>query len=90
MTIDLRGMYRVVIVNHMTTTNKVVECRGETWQDALDERAAFIASVRAAGGMARIAKNAAGEHGKRYYVMGRDLYATNETSCFVAWVRVSQ
>lgn len=83
-------MYRAVIVNHMTTTNKVVECRGETWQDALDERAAFIASVRAAGGKAFGWKNSKGESGKRYYVMGRDLYATNETSCFVAWVRVSQ
>ena len=66
----------------------IIECRGETWQDALDERAAFLASVRAAGGKAYGWKNARGEQGKRYYVMGRDLYATNETSCFVAFAVV--
>jgi len=72
-----------------TTGSKIVECKGETWQAALDERNAFIASVRAAGGRAKAAKNEAGFYGKPLYAMTRDYYRSNTVSCYVAWARVA-
>lgn len=67
---------------------QIVTVTGNTWNETLDARAELIASIRAAGGRAKIAKNAAGKHGKCLYFMGADLYPTNMVRGFAAWVRV--
>ncbi len=76
-------------MKHMSKTNcEVVTVSGSTWAETLTERDAMIASIRAAGGKAKAAKNSAGKSGRCTYFMGRDLYPTNMVSGYVAWFRV--
>jgi hypothetical protein len=59
----------------------------DSWEDLVEERAAFIANVKAAGAFARIGKNKAGKSG-RAITFDCDGYMGNQVKGYIGWAQV--
>lgn len=78
------------VVEQMGGNVTIVAVEGATWNEARDERKAFMASVRAAGGECRIGVNKNGKSGKPVgHWFQRSYCADFITDGYVAWVLVA-
>lgn len=78
------------VVEQMGGSVEIVVVEGETWEEAREERKAFMASVRAAGGECRIGVNKNGKSGKPVgHWFRHGCVADFITDGYVAWVLVA-
>lgn len=71
-----------------TGITTLVTFYADSWDDLLEERMAFISSVRAAGGVAQVAKNNAGKSG-RAVTFDTTGYLGNVVKGYIGWARVA-
>lgn len=71
-----------------TGKTTLVTFYADDWSDLVAERHAFIASVKAAGGVAQVAKNANGKSGRAitYDTTG---YMGDVVKGYIGWARVA-